>query len=91
MALLVLLGHAEVDVEEEEPAGGRRLGAAAGEELAEPVDVDEPVVAGEPIDRPIGSAAQAAKPPPRIRDAVDAELARGMPRRDRRLVVGSRP
>ena len=41
MALRVLLGHPEVDVEEAERAGRRRLWAPAAEHVAEPRDVDE--------------------------------------------------
>ncbi len=41
VALGVFLGHAEVHVEEQELALGRRLRALAREHVAEPVDVDE--------------------------------------------------
>src|SRR6185295_9106088 len=51
VALLVLLGDPEVDVEQEELAVGCRLGPPAGQNLAEPLDVDEPVVSGELVDR----------------------------------------
>ncbi len=45
--LLVLLGDAEVDVEEQEASGRRSLRAVAVEHLAEPSGVDEPVVVRE--------------------------------------------
>ncbi len=54
MAFLVLLRDAEVDMEQEEPAGRGRFRATAGEELAEPLDVDEPVVLRQALDGTLG-------------------------------------
>ena len=50
MALGVLLRNAEVHVEEQEPARGRGLGLASGEDLLEPGDVDELLVPGKALD-----------------------------------------
>ncbi len=46
----VLLGDAEVDVEEQEASGRRRLRSVAVEHLGEPVAVHEPVVVRETLD-----------------------------------------
>ena len=51
MALRVLLGDAEVHVEEEERSFGRGFGALAVEHAPEPIDVDEAVVVREPLHR----------------------------------------
>jgi hypothetical protein len=50
VALRVLLGHAEVHVEEQEVAFGSCLGAAAGQELGEPGGVNQLLVAGQTLD-----------------------------------------
>ena len=65
VALLVLLGDAEVDVEEEEAAGGRRLRPLAVEHGAEPVDVDEALVPRKPVERE--GSRHSPKPPSRRR------------------------
>ena len=84
--LLVLLGDAEVDVEEQEAPGRRGLGPAAVEHLPEPVGVDEPVVVRETLDgqglvgRPLGPAGLVDA------DPLVAEL--GQPGSDGRDVVG---
>ncbi len=51
VALRVLLGDAEVHVEEQGLRVVVRLGALAGEQLADPLDVDEAVVVREALDR----------------------------------------
>jgi hypothetical protein len=62
VAVAVLLGHSEVDVEEQVPARGSRLGRAAGEQLLQPRRMDELAVTLEPLDRqrrvgaPLGEA-----------------------------------
>jgi hypothetical protein len=50
VTLLVLLGNTEIDVEEQERAGRRRLRPLAVEYLAEPFGVDELVVVRETLD-----------------------------------------
>ena len=50
VALLVLLGHAEVDVEEEEAVAWRGLRTLAVEHGTEPVDVDEALVPRKPLE-----------------------------------------
>jgi len=61
MAFLVLVRHAEVDVEQDEPAFRRRLGTATGQDLAQPLDVDEPVVPWQLLDREAGVRGPGAK------------------------------
>ncbi len=51
VVLFVLLRNAEVDVEEQESPGGRRLGVSAIEQLAEPLGVDELVVVRQTVNR----------------------------------------
>ena len=53
VVLGVLLGNAEVDVEQEPSTRRRDLRRPAGEEIAEPVDVDEPLEPGQIFDGPI--------------------------------------
>ena len=50
VVLLVLLGHAEVDVEKNEPVVVVLLGPAAGQQLAQPARVDEAIELGEAVD-----------------------------------------
>ena len=79
----VLLRDAEVDVEQEPLAGRRRLGPFAIDDLAEPVDMDEPVVVDQAVD---GAAvvgcpgAEAAVEDGDVRDAPGLER-RGDPGR----------
>src|SRR3989442_330665 len=51
VVLLVLFEDAEVDVKEEESSSGRRLGASAVEQLAEPFGVDELVIVRQTVNR----------------------------------------
>src|SRR5204863_5006913 len=50
MPLGVLLGHAEVDMEEKERCIRWRLRAPAGEDVSEPRDVDEGLVSRQPLE-----------------------------------------
>jgi hypothetical protein len=66
VVLRVLLGHAEVDVEEEVPAGRRGLGPTAVEQLLEPVGVHELLVVRQGLDRK-GLVGRPLRPAGRVR------------------------
>ena len=84
MALGVLLGHPEVDVEQQEGAVRRRLGPSTVEHLAEPGDVDELVVVGQALERQrlVGGPGRS----PSLEDPGSVDAERSEPADERRGV-----
>ena len=79
MSVRVFLRHAEIDVEEDELASRSGLGPFPVEHLAEPLDVDELLVLGQPLDGETLVGRPGRKPgleDPRALDAEAVELGR---------------